>query len=971
MTGTIVTGDIDRISGSGNGMLRTGSDEYNLGPLPRDVVGNPAIAVPLNGTWAVCLTPYTNREKYLSEFSSTANRSIEDIKQTIEEVTSEQSVSSAVRSLVDNSVSGKLDSIKGGVDVGDSMEVEITIGGPNASYVFFADGTTIEVTVPYLPAEATTTIEIIESDGAFPRAGLHESVFENAPEPGTSLTVEVYATHGTDAYSIKDGVPIILPNCPASPGDTVYAGIESVQEDGLRATIDALPMDTRPEVGDILEIELDLPASNSTTTLIHDGIPIEITQPVRSVEGTLPIKITEIGENSVSAQVDFASWTGLSKGEEIVIGQLEQGSDRLVGKFEGTPVTVPSEKRIPKIPDSLAVSITEIRPDRITASIIPQPEVESLDISDAITVSIESRANGHLVGDYKGYPVWISFEISTTPSKLTVGITKISDSGIYASISGLQKADIPSKGEIVPVRINEADSEVLSGWIKDSENGVSFTLPVWLPISVGDSETVGVEIVGREESFLIGILHSQGTKNDSTQVSKYLLNTQRAVIAVREKRFEDAAAAWKAATDATESDIRRAEALRSWAFSSAQAVVSSQKSGVLDDDFFESIIEKLESFKVPDGYVSLVTREIEFYEELISIDLDEIPEGVEGLQRIAYTIDRKGKVENVCRKLGKDVIEQRGSVEITDWALLVPHPLLVYQLRRLCEELESSPETALPILQESSPSEVTRWSVPPVSSPDPSPSETIDWGSFAPDLSATTKIDSKKDPGESKIDAAKELEEVEHISVNKEPTESEDGPAQEAEVSGEEAPIEKSQSASGATYSPDTNSPEDNDRDSAISSQSDVAESTDEIGSEKTEELVTDRDIPQTTGRLRKLRREAEASASANPVRDTSSAGGGSRYQRAAAIKEYVKTRAGGICEACGEAAPFRTPDGEPYLETHHVDELGKGGEDHPDKVVAVCPTCHKQIHYGENGEELNEAIRERLKKGLADVGTN
>jgi len=373
-------------------------------------------------------------------------------------VTSKQSVSSAVRSLVDNSVSGKLDSIKGGVGLGDSMEVEITIGGLNASYVFLADGTIIEVTVTYLRAEATTTIEIIESDGAFPRAALHESVFETAPDPGTSLTVEVYANHGEDAYSIKDGVPIILPNCPASPGDTVYAGIESVQEDGLRATIDALPIDNRPEVGDILEIDLYLPASDSTTTLIRDGIPIEITQPVRSIEGTIPIKITEIGENSVSAQVDFASWTGLSEGEEIVIDQLEKGTDRLVGKFGGTPVTVPSEKHIPKIPDSLTVCVTEIRPDRVTASIIPQPEVGSLNIRNAITASIESGANGHLVGDYKGYPVWIPFEISVTPSKLTVGITKITDCGIYASISGLQKAAIPSEGEIVPVRINEAGS---------------------------------------------------------------------------------------------------------------------------------------------------------------------------------------------------------------------------------------------------------------------------------------------------------------------------------------------------------------------------------------------------------------------------------------------------------------------------------------------------------------------------------
>ena len=163
-------------------------------------------------------------------------------------------------------------------------------------------------------------------------------------------------------------------------------------------------------------------------------------------------------------------------------------------------------------------------------------------------------------------------------------------------------------------------------------------------------------------------------------------------------------------------------------------------------------------------------------------------------------------MENVCRKLGKNVLEQRESVEFTDWTLLVLHPLLVYQLRRLCEDLDSSPETALPILQEPSPSEMNKWSVPPVSTPDPSPAETIDWGSFAPDLSATTKIDIEKGPAESEIDTAKEPEEVEDIPADQEPTKSEDSLVQGAEVSGEGVTTGKSQGASGATFSPDTTS---------------------------------------------------------------------------------------------------------------------------------------------------------------------
>ncbi|WP_276302724.1 HNH endonuclease [Halorussus lipolyticus] len=119
---------------------------------------------------------------------------------------------------------------------------------------------------------------------------------------------------------------------------------------------------------------------------------------------------------------------------------------------------------------------------------------------------------------------------------------------------------------------------------------------------------------------------------------------------------------------------------------------------------------------------------------------------------------------------------------------------------------------------------------------------------------------------------------------------------------------------------------------------------------------------------LVELRKKAESAASDDPVRDTSELVG-SRYVRAPAIKQYAKTRADGICEYCDDSAPFLTDDGDPYLEVHHVDELGEGGVDHPDTVVALCPTCHKQIHHGKEGEKMNQELKEMLEDGLADIG--
>jgi hypothetical protein len=61
-----------------------------------------------------------------------------------------------------------------------------------------------------------------------------------------------------------------------------------------------------------------------------------------------------------------------------------------------------------------------------------------------------------------------------------------------------------------------------------------------------------------------------------------------------------------------------------------------------------------------------------------------------------------------------------------------------------------------------------------------------------------------------------------------------------------------------------------------------------------------------------------------------------------------VLERAGGKCEACLKDAPFiRAKDNTPYLEVHHQVQLSEGGDDAVDNALAVCPNCHRKMHYG------------------------
>lgn len=61
-----------------------------------------------------------------------------------------------------------------------------------------------------------------------------------------------------------------------------------------------------------------------------------------------------------------------------------------------------------------------------------------------------------------------------------------------------------------------------------------------------------------------------------------------------------------------------------------------------------------------------------------------------------------------------------------------------------------------------------------------------------------------------------------------------------------------------------------------------------------------------------------------------------------------VRDRAAGICERCGNGAPFvGKSSGLPYLEVHHKVQLSDGGLDTVDNAIAICPNCHRELHFG------------------------
>lgn len=128
--------------------------------------------------------------------------------------------------------------------------------------------------------------------------------------------------------------------------------------------------------------------------------------------------------------------------------------------------------------------------------------------------------------------------------------------------------------------------------------------------------------------------------------------------------------------------------------------------------------------------------------------------------------------------------------------------------------------------------------------------------------------------------------------------------------------------------------------------------------------FVHDQTVPSTgsTDDLASLRAKAIAAAQSSP-RSKKSGSTATAYERSQIIRDYVFARAKGVCEHCGEPAPFVTTVGTPFLEVHHIRRLSDGGPDDPRFMIGVCPNCHRRAHYGADAKEQNKEMLDFVRR--------
>lgn len=135
------------------------------------------------------------------------------------------------------------------------------------------------------------------------------------------------------------------------------------------------------------------------------------------------------------------------------------------------------------------------------------------------------------------------------------------------------------------------------------------------------------------------------------------------------------------------------------------------------------------------------------------------------------------------------------------------------------------------------------------------------------------------------------------------------------------------------------------------------------------EELISQHEgsvsVPQIEfeEKVSKLRREKNLPTPQGNTSPNKQVKESTSFSRDPKVLAWVLKNSGGICESCNEPAPFNKPDGDFYLEVHHLRRLADGGSDTITNAVAICPNCHRRLHYANDRNEVLSNLYQQISR--------
>jgi 5-methylcytosine-specific restriction endonuclease McrA len=1028
-------GEVDRISGSGNAIVlahttaesqeipETKINEINIGPLPQTTVGKQVRFVYLEGPFGLCIEPKYLSQDYLAKvpwkregkkilFENIANQINKQLFDSIvgqvdKQLIGELPLSDTVLAEPISSSSSILKTKK------NKTLVRITPEDSQKwTYIGVMKGD-IPSNVPHVPARVVT------AKPEYVKVRPVVDKLENKiPDIGEIITVNTgpQQNEGTVAKYNKNkkyNVSVTLRDSYYPKNENIDAEVIRKREDRLIAK-PAFSADAHNTV--YLESYISPEKMQSKARIINKKKPVDIKPlPTRPESSTRKVAITGENHDALTGRWDIYNGNSidLAEGDIVSVKIKSVKQNECIGDYNQYPIKVRFPTDIPSNikGEEIRVSVETTHPDRAFAKPswieesqqghdvriigistdsaigikhgqlvrIPSPKV--IETGDRLTVGVLPRCNGDIVdaavsarpkfqstemshyiqlpntqGDtvYVDGNVVVVKDLPDINEDIILGVEEANTDHIVPSITALPKEQFPSEDKYLSIKTKTN--------FNNATIGVGEKLPVKIPVPISPNKRVTVRTTEARSDI---ILASNKDKN-SSEVDKKVQETYTKLHLASSKsqkgRYKEAIEYLEDASMSCPSTSADLEELIITQQTLTRAIVSIYKRDKLDEtsDIISknlNIIKKFRRNHKKGSYISEVLRirtlEMQATEQLLTALSKSAADDVSNLQAIAQGVSERDTVTDAIEFLNK--AERSADSDLSDE--LMPSSVLQVVVQEFQDNFPGVVDGLQPFMAGKNEDNWFQFifseqmmdraglrlsGIKSISDVWQRPSVPQETGLISYKQNKVTQEESAIINSGGFISATEKLLGQDRISVLylKDMT-------PKCSIDGRELE-DDSKNTSETNTEPNTG-------------EGEVANS----------KLSDDtRSGSVSLSRLKKLRERAEEESTENPERkhvETTT----NRYQRSDAIRRYAIERSNGFCELCGESAPFTKENGEPFLEVHHINELGEGGADHPSLVGAICPNCHREIHHGKEGDSLNEKLQDRLEDGIGYLGSD
>lgn len=868
--------------------------------------------------------------------------------------------------------------------IGDECTVQIETTSDIGTICIYQGTNPVRVVIRDIdyPTGETITVQITAHHDYYLSA---EPVFSindiDNPIPRSEISLD---DPETSPWTIKNGIPIKIRPLTSDISHSTELLVVDTLEFGLLGVWDVRSTFTEDDlsVGTTIELTIDSVTTDRLVGL-HHGFPVVcfIDQPLPySLEGhDLTVVIKAVAPDRATAHLKTPPFNPGTQVSMDTFGQTEShhfgragGHLIRVAKSEGITFESPFRVAIESIGE-----ISEASVERLQAIAKPPNAEQPAYIRLPKTVDSTQWVDG------------IPVDTSALPdvsAPVTLGIEAWASDHLVPSVEALPTVEMPSVGDIVSVQVGEQTNNRFT-------SSVSNGLPLELlsPASADLTQTYA-QVVEQNKSNLRAVATVRSGDNRSAAIVELVAYTSR-LLQASEYASAQQVLSIVANTQLSEQSLIKVVSQARYAILTANNLFTDNPESAVQSTLQE-VHNKISSYDADnvDNGESHLLRAYKLELEAILKCVEAYSQAREdtdtSLQAIARGAEGTKPIASAIQKLR----ESAHTLEETTFHGASPSPELLYFIRRFEDEfpyLLNNLQVWLETYDTGKPPEewITEILLPTTGNiesaesifeisaehnepeslwkrPDPAAAIVIDESTF--DTLQETPPEPGVDPKPNRTTTGGGTSSSpSESSDDTKPTSSSDGHPSTPDSPPVGCSIQSASSTDTAESDDGSN------QDSTISTLNHTDSTASDNNAQSTSISGGDDELPVASPELRRLRQAAEADATETPVTGSTSTSSGGQYHRSQKIRDYALTRANGHCEACGAAAPFSKPTGEPFLEVHHVNELGDGGADRPELVVAVCPNCHREIHYGKDGDRLNETLREKLAQGLGDVGSS